>query len=428
MLLTKSKTFIIGPVATLLGFIMNAIFMFLNGVFSIQNLGLCIILFTVIVYGFMTPLTIKQQKFSKLSARMNPEIQKIQAKYKGKQDQASMMKMNEETQAVYAKYGVSPTGSCLQLIIQMPILFALYQVIWNIPAYVGSVKEAFLPLVDKILATTGAQELLTELATSNQVNFEKLGFTENSIVDLLYKLKPADWSTVAEKFPDFSELILSTQKQMDGMNSFLGLNISDSPLNIIQSSVSDKAYLMAFGALLIPILSGLTQWISIKLSSAANEAQQQSSNANGGNMEAPMKMMNNVMPIMSIVFCFTLPAGLGIYWIASAVVRTVEQVIVKRHLDKIDVDAMIEKNLEKYNEKRKKQGLPPQKIAAQANLNTKAAEQKPKKPVMTAEERQAKIDKATEYYNNNTKAAKPGSIAAKARMVEQYNEKTMKKK
>ena len=67
------------------------------------------------------PLTIKQQKFSKLSAKMNPELQAIQARYKNKKDNESMMRMNEETQAVYAKYGVSPTGSCLQLLIQMPI-------------------------------------------------------------------------------------------------------------------------------------------------------------------------------------------------------------------------------------------------------------------------------------------------------------------
>ena len=78
----------------------------------------------------MTPLQVKQQKFSKLSSVMQPELQKIQKKYKGKNsDQAAMQKMQEETQAVYQKYGVSPTGSCVQLAIQMPILFALYQVI-----------------------------------------------------------------------------------------------------------------------------------------------------------------------------------------------------------------------------------------------------------------------------------------------------------
>ena len=192
MLLTKTNTFIIGPVATLLGFIMNAIFIFLSSVFHVENIGLCIILFTIIIYGIMTPLTYKQQKFSKLSARMNPELQKIQKKYKGKQDQASMMKMNEETKEVYAKYGVSPTGSCIQMLIQLPILFALYRVIWNVPAYVGSVKNAFMPLVEKILATSGSQEILTEIAKVNNISFEKLGYAADSIVDTLYKCKPTD--------------------------------------------------------------------------------------------------------------------------------------------------------------------------------------------------------------------------------------------
>ena len=142
MLLTKSTTFIIGPVANILGYIMNAIF-WLQSQIGIENIGLCIILFTIVVYLLLTPLTIQQQKFSRLSSKMNPELQEIQKKYKGKnQDQQAMMAMNEETKAVYAKYGVHPMGSCLQLLIQMPILFALYRVIWNIPAYVSSVRDA----------------------------------------------------------------------------------------------------------------------------------------------------------------------------------------------------------------------------------------------------------------------------------------------
>ena len=121
MLLTKSTTFIIGPVATLLGYIMNGIF-WVQSQIGIESIGLCIILFTIVIYMLLMPLTIKQQKFSKLQSKMNPELQAIQKKYKDKrQDQAAMMKMNEETQAVYQKYGVNPMGSCLQLIIQMPI-------------------------------------------------------------------------------------------------------------------------------------------------------------------------------------------------------------------------------------------------------------------------------------------------------------------
>ena len=138
-------------------------------------------------------------------------------------------------------------------------------------------------------------------------------------------------------------------------------------------------------------------------------------------MEASMKMMNNVMPLMSVVFCFTLPTGLGIYWVASAVVRMIQQIIVNKQIDKIDLDEMIQKNVEKNNEKRKKMGLPPQTISKQADPEEDEKVQKQKE-----EARQKQMEKSTEYYKSHT--AKPGSIAAKARMVEQYNEKTGKKK
>ena len=91
----------------------------------------------------MLPLQIKQQKFSKMSAIMNPEIQAIQKKYKNKKDQESQQKMSLETQAVYRKYGVSPASGCLPLLITMPILFALYRVIYNVPAYVGQVYDIY---------------------------------------------------------------------------------------------------------------------------------------------------------------------------------------------------------------------------------------------------------------------------------------------
>ena len=421
MLLTKTNTFIIGPVATLLGFIMNAIFIFLSSVFHVENIGLCIILFTIIIYGIMTPLTYKQQKFSKLSARMNPELQKIQKKYKGKQDQASMMKMNEETKEVYAKYGVSPTGSCIQMLIQLPILFALYRVIWNVPAYVGSVKNAFMPLVEKILATSGSQEILTEIAKVNNISFEKLGYAADSIVDTLYKCKPTDWATLAEKFPDFADLVTKTQGEMDRMNYFLGLNIADSPFNIIKSGLESGAILLVIGALLIPILSGLTQWFSVKISTAATPSSNQTE---GGSMEASMKMMNNIMPIMSAVFCFTFPVGLGIYWIFSAVVRSVQQVLINRHLDKMDIEVLINENMKKIEEKRAKAGLPPQKITNQAHQSVKNINKIDKGNSGSPEAERAR--KVEESYKKAVNA-KPDSITAKANLVRSFDERNKKK-
>lgn len=141
------------------------------------------------------------------------------------------------------------------------------------------------------------------------------------------------------------------------MNYFMGLNIADSPLNIIQNGIKSGAVLLVIVALLIPILSGLTQWLSVKMMDSSNPNRNQPSDKNPGTMETSLKMMNNVMPIMSVIMCFTPPTGLGIYWVASAVVRIVQQYYIDRYLNRIDLDEMVQKNLEKANEKRKKQGL-----------------------------------------------------------------------
>ena len=107
---------------------------------GLDNVGLSIIIFTIIIYTLMFPLTYKQQKFSKMSQKMQPELQATN-EVSGEKDQASMIAMQEETQAIYQKYGVSMMGSCVQMLIQMPLLFALYRVFMNVPAYVTGVKD-----------------------------------------------------------------------------------------------------------------------------------------------------------------------------------------------------------------------------------------------------------------------------------------------
>ncbi|MDO4633519.1 MAG: YidC/Oxa1 family membrane protein insertase [Eubacteriales bacterium] len=425
MLLTKSNTIIIGQAATLLGFIINAIYLFLSGTLNIQNISICIILFTVVVNVLMLPLTIRQQKSSKMTQVMNPELQAIAKKYKNKKDNESMMRMQQEQQAVYAKYGISPMGSCLPLLIQMPILFAMYQVIWKIPAYVNSVKAIYIELVDKLLVTEGAQAFLEQFANSARVNFEKTGFVSNSVVDVLYNLKPANWTALAEQFPDLKDVIEATASKAEHVNSFLGINIADSPLSIIQSSWAQKAFLPIVVALAIPILAGLTQFLSTKL-------MPQPAAPDGGDdsnaMANSMKSMNTVMPLMSVFFCFTFSAGIGIYWVASAAVRTVIQLIVNKKMEKFDIDELVKQNMEKYNEKRKKKGLPEENISNQAKRSLKnmqnPAEESAEDQKARLDKRNADIKKSTDYYKNNS--AKPGSLAAKARMVEQFNEKNQK--
>ena len=427
-LATKTGTPIIGQIASVMGWIMDGIYKMLDGLFGIQNIGLCIIIFSILIFAFMTPLQIKQQKFSKLSAIMQPEIQKIQKKYQGKKDQDSMMKMNEETQAVYQKYGVSPTGSCVQLAIQMPILFALYQVIYRIPAYVGSVKNIFTGVVDNLLAVNGYTDILQQFITDHSMTRVRLvmdsagNATSNSIVDFLYALSPSQWKELAQmnQFSGFSDAITKASGNISKMQGFCGLNIADQPLYYIMEFFKNHgSLLLAIVALLIPVLAWATQVLNYKLMPQAAVT-----NDSNSTMNASMKTMNTVMPLMSAVFCFTVPVGLGIYWIASSVVRSIQQLLINRHLDKMNIDDLVNENMRKMEAKRAKEGLPPQKITNQAHQSVKNINKIDKGMSGTDENSRAK--KVEDAYEKASHA-KAGSITAKANMVRDFDARNKKK-
>jgi len=404
----------LGPFAEILGLIMDAIFRF-TSLFGVMNIGVCIILFTLIVKVLMFPLTVKQQKFSKMNTVMQPELQAIQKKYKGKSDQESMMKMNVETKAVYEKYGVSMTGGCLQLVIQLPILLALYQVIYHIPAYVNSVGSVFYDITDKLLGTVGGnlQTLagqLNEFATAHSVSMSMISNfatepTNSKVVDFLYKLNPAQWQLLQDQYPVIET---SSIELIERMNSFLGINLATTPWQGFMPNIG----------WILPVLAGLSQWYSTRLMSSTQSLSDDNPSA------SMMKQMNIMMPLMSVFFCFTLPSGIGIYWIAQSVFMIIQQWIINRHLSNIDIDEMVKKNMEKANAKRAKKGLPPQKITQSATVSLKQMQADEAKREKELEEKKARtaaqVKESTEYYN---KDPKPGSLAAKAAMVKKYNEK-----
>lgn len=434
VVLTKVTTPIIGWIGSVLGWIINAIYSLLE-LIGIPNIGLSIILFTLVIYLFMTPLQIKQQKFSKMNAIMQPEIQRIQKKYKGKKDQESVMKQNEEITAVYQKYGVSPTGSCVQLLVQMPILLALYQVIYHIPGYITGVREAFTGLATKIISVDGFSDIISKFLTDNKINMygitPNMTFTKETTIDFLYKLTPSQMDSFADisQFSGFSDLFASVSEKASHMNTFLNLNISDTPWALIQSGWNQgntAGYLLVFAAVMIPILAWFTQWLNYKLMPQP----QTNNNEPPSTMEASMKGMNTVMPIMSAVFCFSFPVGIGIYWIIGAVIRSVQQVVINKYMDKIDTEDLIRKNQEKMKKKMEKRGMTAERINQQARMNVRNIQEPVKKtntkPVLTAEEKAEKVKKSTEYYNSSN--VKPGSLAAKANMVKQFDEKNKSRK
>ena len=416
ILLTQYDGAILGPIAKVIGVIIDFIYNFMDKVFDVQNIGISIIILTFVVYMLMLPLTYKQQKFSKLQSKMSPEIQAIQKKYKGKTDNESRMKIQEETQAVYDKYGVSMTGSCLQLAVQMPIFFALYRVIYNIPAYVSSVRDSYQPLVEQIMRTGNYQDKITKIhdtlgMKTVTLNFSKTatdGQISNSIVDVLYKLTSDGWNTLEKTFSSLGNVISDVHSSVAHFNNFLGMDIALSPYTTIRNSFTDHSYGLLIMALLIPIVSGLTQYLNLKLSTNKNNASMNDA------MAKQMNTMSMMMPIISVVMVFTLPIGLGLYWIAGAVVRSIQQVVINKRIDKMDLDAIIEKNRDKAEKKRaKRQGYMQSQISNAAKIKTKS---------ISVEERDEMLKKAEEAKSN----APSGSMASKANLVKDYNNRNNK--
>lgn len=427
ILLTANNGAILGPIAKLLGWIMNGIYMVMYKLFGIENIGLSIFLLTVLIYTCLLPLTYKQQKFSKLNQRMQPEMNAIREKYAGKKDQASMAAMQQETQLVYEKYGVSPSGSCIQMLIQMPILLALYRVFYNVPAYVISVKDQFSGMVNGIIDNGYVDKMADlvkdyKIAVTSNPDWTATGTTlKNYIVDVLYKVPSNGWTNLTDYFPNMGEEIEQTVSHIEKFNyvfhvgSFSGLNISDTPWNIIKTNFADKPsmwFLYAFIALMIPVISYLSQLLSVKLMPTADAGNDQ--------MAQQMKTMNLMMPLFSFVICFTVPVGLGIYWIFTAVYRCVQQFVLNKHFEKIDLDDVIRQNQEKAKKKREKKGITENQIREAAQMKTKTMGSRAN---ISYAEKELELEKANVKKAN----AKAGSLAAKANMVKEFNERNSRK-
>ena len=436
--LTQYDGAILGPIAKVLGYILEGIYSFFS-MFGIYNTGLCIIFFTFIVNGLMIPLTLKQQKFSKLNSLMAPEIQEIQAKYKNKKDQESIQKMQMEQQAVYNKYGVSPTAGCLPMLITLPIFFALYRVIYNVPAYVPQIKEIyegiittvsssgvdlkeFVNCIASFVKNSGIDGTFTNadlsLVTSQSLNgvdniVETLinGIqngvfnteSSNYIVDILSQFRAEHWSEllnmdIIKSNPGIASTVSSSYEQLKGIYSFLGMNIMETPAftNI---------------TIIVPILAVVTQFISNKIVMSGN------TNANSENDPTAnsMKTMNNIMPFMSGIFCFMFPIGVGLYWVAGSLFRIIQGLFINLYFDKVGIEAIAAKNIEKRNKKLEKKGIDPNSTKMQSIANTRTSSIKTTANYKNNSSSKNKNSRQEYYVNRNIN--KNSSIADIANML-----------
>lgn len=466
--------FLIRWIANILGFIMNLFYIVIDK-FGIGKISICIIVFTIIVKLVMLPINIKQQKTMKLNSVIMPEIQAIQKKYANKKDNDSMMKQQAELNAVYQKYGTSPTGGCLPMLIQFPILLALYAVMACLPNYINEIQDMYNDgVVSYVIGTdeSGKSDYhtiheLKDLAGLNDVlldesgdeNLDKLvtayfgqkgNYEDEKIKDAVYNsftsaysnvfgkqdawaiveasfdeaienaqdlkaISEADWKKVEDKdlaeYADYTEedwdaLISSYETILDKLDdnhkdiqvsySFFTIDLSKSPANGVKI------------AIIIPILSALAQLLNMKISMSS---QQNTGNGTADSMMSSMKVMSYSMCVVSAIFCYTFPAGLGLYWVISSAVQVVIQLILNKKFANMDTDQIIKQSIEKANRKRAKKGLPPNTISTAAATNTR--NYKPQ---------------TTETSQNTTGTgsaggARKGSISEKANLNKKYMDK-----
>lgn len=351
VIVLSKVTGILGPFASIFGLIMNAIYELLDLV-GVPNVALTIILFTLIANLLMLPLTIKQQRYTRVSSLVTPEIQKINKKYKGKTDQVSQRRMQAETMEVYQKYGASPSSGCLPLLISFPILLALYRIIYNIPSYVNSIHALFLTIADPIRQTTGGAEIMDGLIKELGIVVSKFDFNDvEKIIDALNGVKTTGWDTVANAFasnPDVVQAIHNVKDTIININSMPGgLNVMDAPVHLSQGVAG------IFPGILIPILAGVSQYVSVKITTPKTN----NTAAQENDMAQSMKMVNMIMPLFSVWICFTLPAGVGLYWVCNSVFRTLSIVIVNRFFNNKDIDELVKENAKKVAERKGKPSL-----------------------------------------------------------------------
>lgn len=318
---------IIGPVANLMGKVYNLLFNLLHSNTSAGSLGLAIIIFTLIVKMLLFPLMVKQQKSSFKMQQMQPELNKIRAKYAGKTDQMSQQRMAFEMQELQKKNGASMMGGCLPMLIQLPILYALFYLFQNAYVYVDAIGNNYVDIANAIIniPVSLRMEVFQPFAQEfvdmyKNMEFIKDGFDMsqvNDVVMLVGNLKADDWNIVMQNLGAAGSELAPLLDVKNGIETFLTIPLVSKPG-------------FSFPGILIPIAAGVTTWLQTKIMNMMNPQ-----NMDPNNPAASMtKTMLYTMPIMMGVFSITMPAGLGLYWTISNIFGIVQQVILTKYYKK----------------------------------------------------------------------------------------------
>lgn len=340
-----------GVINSVFGAILDFIF---NGVIQITPvaaLGVSIIIFTLVARILLTPLQLSSQRTSRGMSKIQPELAKIQNKYKGKNDKESQLNQSKEMQALYKKYKINPFAGCLPLLIQFPLIMGLFNVLRTPVNYIKALGNEYTTIAATIIEKVGNYQ---DILNPYQADIEKMtraSFDLSNNVQLgqfLSHLSTSQWSEFLSKINDVSteKIIITALSLKNQFETFFGFSVVDTPSGLMSTQ---------WWAIIIPIIAGASTYIFTKLTMASNgqmQANAASTKGQPNTADSMMKTMNVVMPIMTGAFAYTMPIGLALYWIAGNVIMLAQQKIVNKMLEK--QDAKMEEMLEKEREEARK--------------------------------------------------------------------------
>jgi len=371
-----------GIINNIFGAILSVIFDGVSLITPIGALAIAIIIFTLVARILLTPLQLSSQRTSRGMSKIQPELTKIQNKYKGKKDQESQMKQSQEMQALYKKYKINPFAGCLPLVIQFPLIMGLFNVLRTPANYITKLGEEYTKIASTVVANVAnyqdkLQGFQSAIEATTRAKFDLADTAQ--LGQYLSHLTTGQWNSFINSTGDAStqELLRGALTLKQQYENFLGFNVVDSPSVLMSTQ---------WWAILIPIVAGASTYIFTKLTMASNGQMQTAAadgQANPG--ESMMKTMNIMMPIMTGAFAYTMPIGLALYWIAGNVIMLGQQKIVNKMLEKQDakMEAVLEKEREearKNNKTYTKKVMKKVPVEKQPQVNVKEEDsnQKPK--------------------------------------------------
>ena len=308
------------------------LFRFLGAMLSffesiVGGYAFALLLYALVFKIVFLPFSIKQQKNQIAMAKLAPKIELIKAKYKGRNDQPTMQKQQQEIMELQQKEGYSPLSGCLPLLIQLPLIMLLYTVINNPLSYIAKPVETLEnPDMDKIILEVYKEVTLGDEEVDKLESIQK--GTEIKIINAIYRYVD---DNVAG-----NEGVLSTIESLDtreeriakiesfGLDyetipnfTFFGVNLAETP------SLKNLSILC-----LIPVFAAGAQWVSMWLTRKFNGNTQMQ--AQDAQTQASMKMMDLMFPLLTLWMAFSFSGMLGMYWIFQSLLGLVQMFILAK--------------------------------------------------------------------------------------------------